>query len=51
MDNQSFIAKEYQLEKLEFALSCSQSIVDKIRSDQLKNTIVKTGSFYEEPGT
>ena len=46
----SLIERDHQLEKLEFALAISQSVGDKIRSDQLKNIIKEIGINYEEPG-
>tara|TARA_Y100001968_G_C19231598_1_gene654759 strand:- start:271 stop:426 length:156 start_codon:yes stop_codon:yes gene_type:complete len=51
MVNQSLIEIDHQLEKLEFALAISQTLGDKIRSDQIKDQIEKIGFRYEEPGT
>ncbi len=51
MANQSLIEKDHKLEKLEFALAISQTIGDKIRSDQIKDEIEKIGCNFEEPGT
>ena len=51
MLNQSLIELDHQLEKLEFALAVSQTIGDKIKSEQLKDQIKKIGIKYEEPGT
>ena len=51
MSTQSVIEKDHQLEKLEFALAISQTIGDKIRSEQIKDQINKIGFSYEEPGT
>ena len=51
MSNQSLLEKDHQLEKLEFALAISQTIGDTIRSEKIKDQILKIGFNYEEPGT
>ncbi|WP_187152549.1 hypothetical protein [Prochlorococcus marinus] len=51
MSNHSIIERDYQLEKLEFALAISQSNGDKIRSDIIKDQIEKIGFIFQEPGT
>ncbi len=51
MSYMSFIEKDHQLEKLEFALAISQSIGDHIRSNEIKDQINKIGISLEEPGT
>ena len=51
MSNQSLIEIDHMLEKLEFALAISQSVGDKIRSDQIKDQIKKIGFNFQEPGT
>ena len=51
MANYSVIDNDHQLEKLEFALAISQTIGDKIRSDEIKSQIKKIGINFEEPGT
>ncbi len=51
MTNHSLIDKDHHLEKLEFALAISQTIGDKIRTNQIKDQIQKIGLSFEEPGT
>ena len=51
MSNQSLVEHDHQLEKLEFALAVSQTIGDKIKSEQIKHQIEKIGLNYQEPGT
>ena len=51
MTTPSLIEKDHVIEKLEFALAFSQTIGDKIRSEQIKDQIEKIGFSYEEPGT
>ena len=48
---QLLIEKDHQLEKLEFALAISQTIGDKIKSEQIKDQIAEIGFVYVEPGT
>ena len=51
MTSLSKLDTDHQLEKLEFALAISQTIGDKIRSDQIKAKIKIIGVKYIEPGT
>ena len=51
MKYQSPLEIEHHIEKLEFALAISQSLGDKIRSNQIKNQIKLIGVKYQEPGT
>jgi len=51
MKYKSLIEIDHKLEKLEFALAISQSIGDKIKSEQITEQIKLIGISYEEPGT
>ena len=51
MTNQSLRERDYQIEKLEFALEISRSNGNKLKSVQLKYEIKKIGFNYEETGT
>ena len=51
MTKLSSIELDHHLEKLEFALAISQTIGDKIRSNQIKDQIKIIGFRFEEPGT
>tara|TARA_B100001250_G_C19567526_1_gene686174 strand:+ start:530 stop:685 length:156 start_codon:yes stop_codon:yes gene_type:complete len=51
MTKSSLIEIDHQLEKLEFALAISQTIGDKIKSDQIRDQLEIIGYQYVEPGT
>ena len=51
MKSPSLNEKDYQLEKLEFALAISESEGDKKKSDYLRSQIESIGLSFEEPGT
>ena len=51
MKKLSILEIDHELEKLEFALAISQTIGDKIKSDQIKDQIKLIGVKYQEPGT
>ena len=51
MTKSSLIEIDHQLEKLEFALAISQTIGDKIKSDQIRDQLKTIGYQYIEPGT